>query len=271
MNILLIGGTGTVGHILTKYLISSNRVTIFSRNENLQWAMRQAYPQCRFIIGDCRDFNALRKAMQGQDAVIHIAALKHVSVCEDNPDEARKTNVEGTFAVMRACVATESVTRALYFNSDKSFNPINVYGRSKLRASEIWNDANRMKPIFSEIICGNILNSSGSVLQIYRRMIENGVRELPVSAPEVERYFITANQVREMVQAFLELEYPERIMTQPMRIRIRDMVYALHCYPQYHGLDKTEKIKEDYICETDFATVEEIQEVIMEAWDEEQV
>jgi UDP-N-acetylglucosamine 4,6-dehydratase len=271
VKIILLGGTGSVGHILTEYLLPNHEITIYSRNENLQWQMKQQYPKCRYIIGDIRDYDALYKAIDGQEIVILLAALKHVSFCEDNPLEARKTNVEGAYNVMKACCSIASVKKTLYFNSDKSIDPICVYGYSKKRAAEIWNDANIKKPIFSEIICGNILNSSGSVLQIYRRLIEKGITELPVSDPEVERYFVTENQVCEMVQAFLDLQFPERIATQPMRIRIRDLVEALGCAPVYNGLSDKEKLKEGYACECEFETIEEIQEVIAEAWGLEQL
>ena len=138
MKIIILGGTGTVGHILTRYLLPFHNITIFSRNENLQWKMSRDFPQCRFVIGDIRDYDAISKSLVDQDIVIHLAALKHVSVCENNPEEAQKTNVLGTYNIMIACIKSTEIQKALYFNTDKSINPINVYGRSKLRASEIW-------------------------------------------------------------------------------------------------------------------------------------
>ncbi len=263
MKILIIGGTGSVGNIITRHLYNDHAITIFSRNENLQWQMKQDFPCCKYVIGDIRDFDAVTDAVKGQDIVIHLAALKHVSVCEENRVEAYKTNVHGTANVIR--VIGTNVQRALYFNTDKAINHISYYGHTKAAASILWNESKDSR--FSEIICGNVINSSGSVLQIYKSLYDQGVRELPVSHPDVERYFVTSNQICEMVDYFLTANRGQVIMTNPLRVKIVDLVKALGCEPKFHQLGEVEKIREDYPCDIRFATVDEIYEAVREAWE----
>lgn len=262
MNILIIGGTGSVGHIIADHLYHKHDISIFSRNENLQWKMRQKYPDCQYVVGDIRDADRVKDVVEDQDIVIHLAALKHVLICDENRGEAYKTNVIGTENVINAI--GHNVKKALYFNTDKAIRPISYYGQTKEIASNLWHHKNDKR--FYEFICGNVINSSGSVLQIYKEFCARGEECLPVSHPEVERYFITANQIREMIDYFLTHDDKNVIMTNPIRIRIEDMVHALGKKAKYHGLGKDEKIKEDYPCEVRFATYDEIREVIKEAW-----
>ena len=101
MKIIIFGGTGTVGQIITN-LLYENEITIFSRNENKQWSMKQKYPKCKNIVGDIRNKELVEKVLKDQHIVIHFAALKHISFCENNVDEAVDININGT-KVIRDC------------------------------------------------------------------------------------------------------------------------------------------------------------------------
>lgn len=137
--VLITGGTGSLGKALTKHIFQRypnvRRVVIFSRDEQKQFQMAQEYPhneypQIRFFIGDVRDGERLRRAMQGIDYVIHAAAMKHVPIAEYNPDECIKTNVNGAQNVIDACFATK-VERVVALSTDKACAPINLYGATK--------------------------------------------------------------------------------------------------------------------------------------------
>lgn len=132
--ILVTGGTGSWGHELVRQLLPQNpaEVIVFSRSEAAQVAMSREFEDRRltFRIGDIRDREALAAACAGVDYVFHLAALKHVPVCEEQPYEALKTNVLGTQYVIEAAIANK-VRRVIYISTDKAANPSNFYGMTK--------------------------------------------------------------------------------------------------------------------------------------------
>ena len=152
-NILITGGTGSLGKALTARILSQwpnvRRLIIFSRDEQKQFPMAQEYPtakypQIRFFIGDVRDRDRLIRAFKGVDYVIHAAAMKHVPIAEYNPDECIKTNVIGAQNVIDACFET-AVERVVALSTDKACAPINLYGATKLTSDKLFIAANNIK------------------------------------------------------------------------------------------------------------------------------
>lgn len=161
--VLLTGATGTFGHAL---LDSGQDWTIraYSRDEHKQHVLAERYPEVRWLLGDVRDRNRLRRAMEGCDTVIHAAALKHVTAGEYNPDEFVKTNVLGTLNVVEACHDT-GVQKAVLLSSDKAVHPANLYGATKKCGEALFLAANSIPPTkFSVVRYGNVRGSRGSVL-----------------------------------------------------------------------------------------------------------
>ena len=117
--ILVTGGTGSWGHELISQLLPLNpkQVIVYSRSEATQVAMDREFedPRLTFRIGDIRDKEALTATCQDVDYVFHLAALKHVPVCEEHPYEALKTNVVGTRHVIEATIENQ-VKSDIYFN-----------------------------------------------------------------------------------------------------------------------------------------------------------
>ena len=148
-SILITGGTGSLGKALTKKILESHpltRIVIYSRDEQKQFVMAQEfpekkYPKLRFFIGDVRDFDRLKRALNGIDYVIHAAAMKHVHIAEYNPDECVKTNVGGAENLVRACLET-NVNRVVALSTDKACAPINLYGATKLTSDKLFIAAN---------------------------------------------------------------------------------------------------------------------------------
>ena len=133
--ILITGGTGSLGHALTKKLLElgAEKIRIYSRNEHKQIEMESEFDdkRLRFLLGDVRDYNRLLRATEDVDIVFHAAALKHVPKIEYNPFEAIKTNVHGAQNVIDACVHNK-VERAICVGTDKAVSPVNTYGATKL-------------------------------------------------------------------------------------------------------------------------------------------
>ena len=186
--ILVTGGTGTIGKALSiSRYVQGDEVTIFSRNEHDQVEMKREHPYFTYIIGDVRDYNEVLSATRWMDYVFHFAALKHVNICEEQPQEAIKSNVLGTMNVVNACV--EMAARMVNMSSDKAINPVNVYGATKFMAENIV-----LKDRFTNIRSGNVLWSSGSVLPIWKSQIETD-NCINITSSEMTRFFVNKSEL----------------------------------------------------------------------------
>ena len=201
-NILITGGTGSFGKqyvrtILKRY--KPNKIIIYSRDELKQYEMAQKYndPCMRYFIGDVRDLPRLEKAMSGVDYIVHTAALKHVPIAEYNPMECIKTNINGAQYVIDAALKC-GVKKVIALSTDKASSPINLYGATKLASDKLFVAANNIrggKEIqFAVVRYGNVLCSRGSVIPYFKRLIEEGATELPITAPDMTRFWITLQE-----------------------------------------------------------------------------
>ena len=203
--VMVTGGTGSFGRqfirtVLERY--KPRRLIVFSRDELKQYEMAQdlsieAHPSLRYFIGDVRDVDRLELAMRGVDYVVHAAALKHVPTAEYNPFECIKTNVNGAENVVTAAIRS-NVKKVLALSTDKAANPINLYGASKLASDKIFIAANNLSGAggcsFSVVRYGNVLGSRGSVVPYFKRLINEGATDLPVTDPRMTRFWITLQQ-----------------------------------------------------------------------------
>jgi UDP-N-acetylglucosamine 4,6-dehydratase len=198
-NILITGGTGSFGKKYTDILLSKykpNKIIIYSRDELKQFEMQQKYnANCmRYFIGDVRDGERLKEAMDGVDFVIHAAAMKQVPAAEYNPMECIKTNIYGAENVIKAAIENE-VKKVIALSSDKAANPINLYGSTKLASDKLFVAANNMvgsrKTRFSAVRYGNVVGSRGSVVPFFANLIKNGAKELPITHEDMTRFMIT--------------------------------------------------------------------------------
>jgi UDP-N-acetylglucosamine 4,6-dehydratase/5-epimerase len=207
--ILITGGTGSLGKELTKTILERwpeiKRLVIFSRDEQKQFQMEQEFPMSkykaiRYFIGDVRDYERLKRALNGIDFVIHAAAMKHVHIAEYNPDECVKTNVGGAQNVIRACLET-NVSKVVALSTDKACAPINLYGATKLTSDKLFIAANNIKGNkdinFSVVRYGNVMGSNGSVIPFFLNKMKEGV--LPITDPNMTRFNISLKGGVEMV------------------------------------------------------------------------
>ena len=198
-NILITGGTGSFGKKYTEILLSKyrpNKIIIFSRDELKQYEMAQTLndPCMRYFIGDVRDGKRLEEAMQDVDFVIHAAALKHVPVAEYNPMECIKTNIDGAQNVINAAIKNE-VEKVIALSTDKASGPINLYGATKLASDKLFVAANNIvgkkKTRFAVVRYGNVVGSRGSVVPFFKKLINEGAKELPITDEDMTRFLIT--------------------------------------------------------------------------------
>lgn len=202
--ILVTGGTGSWGNELVRQLLNftPKEIRIFSRNESNQFAMKQRFdqnPKLRFIIGDIKEKDALMDACKDADYIFHLAALKHVPVCEDQPLEALKTNVIGTQNVIDAAIHC-NVKSVIYISTDKASDPSNFYGLSKAMGERLIIHANTLKTK-TKFVCirgGNVLGTNGSVIHVFKRQIQEK-QKVGITDLNMTRFFLTVEEAIKLV------------------------------------------------------------------------
>ena len=269
-SILITGGTGSFGKAFVKTILKCypdiNRLVIFSRDELKQFEMAQQFPESRhpamrYFIGDVRDADRLRRAMEGIDVVIHAAALKHVPAAEYNPFECIKTNVLGAQNVIEACLDSK-VNNVVALSTDKAAAPINLYGATKLCSDKLFTAANNIKGSrdlrFSVVRYGNVMGSRGSVIPFFLEKRKTGV--LPITDPAMTRFNISLQDGVEMVLWALENSQGGEIFVPKIpSYRITDVAMAIGPTCQYPviGIRPGEKIHEEMITGSDsFNTID---------------
>ncbi len=204
--ILITGGTGSWGIELTDQLLPFNpkKIIILSRNEDKQVTLRRSLDDSRihFFLGDIRDRETLNHACQQVDYVFHLAALKHVTVCEENPLEAFKTNVLGTYNVIEASIANK-VKKVIYVSTDKAADPANTYGMTKALGEKLIIHANNTSST-TRFMClrgGNVLGSSGSVVPLFIKQLQED-NQILITDKAMTRYFVTPQYaIKTLLQA----------------------------------------------------------------------
>ena len=194
-NIIIFGATGSWGQELTKQLLEFNpkEIIIFSRGELAQVNMQRKFKnnKLKFIIGDVRDYSAVDNATRNVDYVFLLAALKHVPVCENQPQEAIKTNINGTVNVINSAIK-HKVKTVIDVSSDKSVSPNNLYGMTKAVGEKLIIQANTLtdKTDFVCVRGGNVLGSNGSVVPLFIDQIKR-FNEITVTDGSMTRFFLT--------------------------------------------------------------------------------
>ena len=210
--VLITGGSGAFGRAMVKYLCSLEsikRVCVYSRDEYKQSIMRAAIddPRVRYFIGDVRDFERLKRAMEGIDLVVHAAALKRIEVGVYDPMEVVKTNVVGSMNVINASIDAK-VKKVIALSTDKAFEPVNLYGSTKLAMEKMMLAANNARgqggPRFAVTRYGNIAGSTGSVIPVWKQAIAEG-REVIVSDPNCTRFWMTQEEAVQLVWEVAEV------------------------------------------------------------------
>jgi len=208
--ILVTGGTGSWGKELVSQLLAMDpgprEIRIYSRGEHKQVEMKDALSskKVKFIIGDVRDKNILNFAMDGVDTVFHLAALKHVPVCEDNPWEAVLTNIYGTQNIIEASIAN-SVKVVVDVSTDKAVDPFNLYGVTKACGEKLIINANKLNrgTRFITIRGGNVIGTNGSVIPLFKKQIKEN-NEITLTDPDMTRFLMNTKEAISLIFKAME-------------------------------------------------------------------
>ena len=263
--ILITGGTGSFGQAFVRRIVEladPARIVIYSRDELKQYEMEQAFPpemagRLRFFLGDVRDLPRLEMAMRDIEYVIHAAALKQVPAAEYNPFECLHTNVVGAENVVHAAIRS-GVKKVIALSTDKASNPINLYGASKLASDKIFVAANHLSGStnvrFSVVRYGNVVGSRGSVVPLFRRLIETNAKSLPITDERMTRFWITLRSGVDFVLSCLDAMHGGEIFVPKIpSMRIIDVARAMAPHLPHHiiGIRPGEKLHEAMISEDD--------------------
>ena len=257
--ILVTGGTGSFGQNFVSKALENDikKIIVFSRDELKQYEMSQKFndDRIRFFLGDVRDKDRLYRAFDGVDIVVHAAALKQVPACEYNPFEAVKTNILGAQNIIEAAI-DRKVKRVIALSTDKAANPINLYGATKLASDKLFVAANSYvgdkDTRFSVVRYGNVVGSRGSVVPLFKRLMEKG--KLPITDERMTRFWITLDQGVQFVIDNLERMHGGEIFVPKIpSMKVVNLAEAIcpTCEIEYIGIRPGEKLHELMITEDD--------------------
>jgi UDP-N-acetylglucosamine 4,6-dehydratase len=265
--LLITGGTGSFGKLFVRTALERlglRKLVVFSRDELKQYEMQQklSSPILRYFIGDVRDQQRVRRALDGIDVIVHAAALKQVPAAEYNPFEAIKTNVIGAENIINEAI-DQGVQRVLALSTDKAANPINLYGATKLCSDKLFvagnNYVGRHNTRFSVVRYGNVVGSRGSVIPFFLSKKQTGV--LPITDPRMTRFWITLQQGVDFVIDCIERMYGGEIFVPKIpSMNIMDLAAAIapDCKTEVVGIRPGEKLHEVMVPEDDARNTVEI-------------
>ena len=230
--ILITGGTGSWGNELAAQLLQMNpeEVRILSRGEFAQVTMKRKFNDDRlnFVIGNIRDYDAVKYACKDIDYIFHLAALKHVPICEEQPLEAVKTNIVGTENLVRAAISNK-VKKVIDVSTDKAVVPLNLYGMTKAVGERLIIHANKITrdTKFMCIRAGNVLGSNGSVLEFFINQIKR-FNKVTITDMKMTRFFITLHDAIELLFTAAEKSIGGETFVEKMQsFKLIDLVEVL--------------------------------------------
>jgi UDP-N-acetylglucosamine 4,6-dehydratase len=261
-SVLITGGTGSLGKVLTKHLLENTqvrRIAIFSRDELKQFDMKKEFgsnPRLRFFLGDIRDLDRLKLALNEVDFVVHAAALKQVDTGEYNPMEFVKTNVLGSQNLIDAALAS-GVKKIVALSTDKASSPINLYGATKLTADKLFVAANNYThdrgTIFSVVRYGNVIGSRGSVIPLFKDLARNS-KAIPITDFRMTRFWISMSEaVNFICDSFRMMKGGELYVPRIPSMKIIDLAKAISPSGEFFetGIRPGEKLHEEMISAED--------------------
>jgi FlaA1/EpsC-like NDP-sugar epimerase len=249
--VLVTGGTGSLGKVLVRRLLSGElglpeRITVFSRDEAKQHAMRLAFERLRistdeviyhnyerllrFQIGDVRDWHSVSTALHSADVVFNAAALKQVPSCEYFPYEAVQTNITGAENIIRVIRENRlPIETVVGISTDKACKPVNVMGMTKAVQERLFVRANldSQGTRYISVRYGNVLASRGSVIPLFHEQIKNG-GPVTITTTDMTRFLLSLEQAVDTVFAALKTAAPgETYIPRVPSARVTDIAEAL--------------------------------------------
>lgn len=279
--ILIIGGTGALGSTLAKRYYSNNSIMVVSRNEHKQEAMKVKYPNVIYRLGDVKDKPSIVRCLYEfkPTVVINTAAVKTVWVCQENSYESVQTNIIGHQNLIDAIQeCTYKINTLVFISTDKACKPVNVYGMSKAIAEQLYVNFAKQQSDIKVVMAryGNVLNSTGSIIPIFKNKIQEGIESLPITDFGMTRFLLTLEQAIDLIEwAYNHPNSHGKIAIPKIEsLNIVDLAKAIakscgkkdmkfHKIPIRDG----EKLHEEMISEIEFQRTEEFDDYYLIGYD----
>lgn len=267
--ILITGGCGSFGQKFTEILLKEHNpksVRIYDNRELVSVEMERKFndERIRFFFGDVRDEERLCRAMEGVDIVVHAAALKHVPICEYNPIEAIRTNIDGAINVIKAAL-NEGVDKVIAISTDKAVYPVNLYGATKMVAEKLFIQGNSYRGAkntkFTCTRYGNVIASSGSVIPLFLEQKNKG--EVTITDEKMTRFWITLEEgVRFVIKCIEVMNGGEIFVPKIPSTKIVDLAEAIApgVKKKIVGIRPGEKINEFLLTEEESKHTKEFED-----------
>ena len=234
-NILITGGTGSIGLALLKQLISCKpkSIKVLTNDENSVFDSRKIIGEnkkIKYIVGDIRDKERCQLSLRNVNIVFHAAAMKHIDICEENPFDAVKTNVIGTSNMLEASILA-GVSKFVFISTDKATNPTSTLGASKLLAERLTLVAGtyseNQKMIFSVARFGNVIGSRGSIFQIFHQQLKKNL-PLTVTDSRMTRFIMSLSDAASMILKIGQVAKDSEIFILKMpTVKIEDLAKTM--------------------------------------------
>ncbi len=261
-SILITGGCGTLGKAILKRSVAERwacKITVFSTDAMKHLEVKKTFPHVHSVIGDIRDATTVYNVMAGKDVVIHAAAVKHIPQSEENSIDTFQINVEGSINIANAAIQ-HGVEHVIGISTDKVCHAANAYGATKYLMEKCWQEFARLglPTKFHLVRYGNVLKSTGSVIEVWRKAIERG-EPIRVTDPRMTRFFISPNQAVSLVLDGLQMPSGEILIPKMKSLSIQRLAeytlpkgFEIELIPMRPG----EKMHETLLTveEGDFAT-----------------
>ena len=244
-NILITGGTGSWGQEFLKQLTNPlDKLVVMARNEANLVERSREWPKVKFEIGDVRDYERVYEVLDENniDTVIHLAAVKHVPICESHPEEAINTNILGSMNLVKACKKLK-VKDVVLVSTDKAVEPVNTYGISKAMAEKLFLDAN-----YKVVRAGNVIGTSGSVIPLFKAQIDQN-KPVTLTHPDMTRFLMTKHQaIKLVISAWHTCKAGNIVIVKMPAFKLTDVIKVLsgqNNYPtEITGIRPGEKLHE---------------------------
>ena len=279
--ILIIGGTGALGGTLANRYYHNNDIMVVSRNEHKQEAMKVKYPNVIYRLGDVKDKPSLVRCLYEfkPTVVINTAAVKTVWVCQENSYESVQTNIIGHQNLIDAIQeCTHKINTLVFISTDKACKPVNVYGMSKAIAEQLYVNFAKQQSNIKVVMAryGNVLNSTGSIIPLFKNKIQEGIESLPITDFGMTRFLLTLEQAIDLIEwAYNHPNSHGKIAIPKIEsLNIVDLAKAIakacgkedmkfHKIPIRDG----EKLHEEMISEIEFQRTEEFDDYYLIGYD----